>query len=530
MLTVKGVFEIGYAVLIFRVKTLFNYAGTIMNFDITNTKEMTNRQVSAKKITTAIEVLRRRGGGAKGAMKIAIIPVMLDFYDTQCPDLRAGLDKFAKEFSGSLKVKDLDVIITPMVANDTQMRDACKKSMQQSVDLIVVAHMCYSPSGQLAPALLDCDVPVLLHPAQTLKELVAEEYNIEAIDMNHGVHGTMDLANILRRNGRPYGLLHGYWQDEAFRSKLHLFAQAARLIKEMKASNPIVLGGRFEKMLDLQLDNELFIKDFGVGPRNVSADEFTTFYEGLSVDSINRKAKDYRTKFDISDGVTDALLTKTARNELALRKMLAKFNSKAVGINFMNTASHPDIADALHVPANMLMAEGVGYAGEGDWENAMFMRGLQAACGIDQVSFTEIFSVGYRDNRFVLRHWGEGNISLARRKPLLSPSQFIGSDVKADFLINEFEFAAGPATLINLNATPDSKGQLISMPGAIDTEGLPESPGVRAIFRPDTEDTAQLLTDYSRLGGSHHMVMVRGDGQLLVDHLAQLTGWKQYRL
>jgi len=60
---------------------------------------------------------------------------------------------------------------------------------------------------------------------------------------------------------------------------------------------------------------------------------------------------------------------------------LSKYSSKAVAINFMEVCNNLDISDSLHVPASILMTEGIGYAGEGNWETAMFMRGLQAAFG-----------------------------------------------------------------------------------------------------------------------------------------------------
>jgi len=484
----------------------------------------------SEKRSSNIQVLRQKNNKKDAVLKIAVIPATLDFYDTQCPDLRGKLGKIAEDFSNDLKTKNLDIIKNPMVVNDTQMKKACRNSINLGIDLLVIVHMSYSPSGQLAPAILDSDVPVVLYPCQVLPELIAKEYDIDAIDLNHGVHGTMDLANVLHRNRRSYGLLHGYWKDNEFRNKLCHFAQAGRLIREMKTSNPIILCGRFEKMLDLQLDNELFIKDFGVEPSKVSEDDFVRFYDELNSDSVNHKIEEYRNKFALAKDVTEKLLSKTARNELALRRLLVKFNSKAIGINFMNSCSHHKIADALHVPANMLMAEGVGYAAEGDWETAMFMRGLQAACGIDQVSFTEIFFAGYRDNRFVLRHWGEGNIAIARKKPILATSKFKNASREIDFLVNKFSFTAGPATLINLNATDDSNGQIISMFGSIEEEELPPNPGVGAIFKPKTNDIAQLLTSYSRLGGSHHMVVVRGECRQLLESLAILTGWKHYEL
>jgi L-arabinose isomerase len=347
--------------------------------------------------------------------------------------------------------------------------------------------------------------------------------------MNHSVHGTMDLANVLHRIGKNFGILHGHRQNDMFRTHLLQWTQAGRVISAMKKSNPVVLGGRFENMLDLQLDNELFIRELGAKAEYLALEEFVTFAQSISEERIKQKTDEYRDKFVLHKDLSDALLKKTARHDLALRQLLDKYHSYAFGINFVNACSLSAVADGLHVPASILMTEGKGYAGEGDWETAMFMRGLQSVFGYDKVSFTEIFSVGYKDARLVLRHWGEGNFAMARQKPILAPSVFNGAQ-KASFSICDFEFQPGRVTLVNLNATPRSEGQIISISGTIESERLPKGSGPRAIFKPNTDDIYKLLNDYSTLGGSHHLVMVKGDGLSLLNKLAKITGWEYFKL
>ena len=185
------------------------------------------------------------------------------------------------------------------------------------------------------------------------------------------------------------------------------------------------------------------------------------------------------------------------------------------------------MADGLHVAASMLMREGLGYAGEGDWVTAVLVRGMQQGFGV--ASFSEVFSIGYADNRLLLKHWGEGNFALARAKPRLLGSRFTDR-CTAEFAIVDFEFEPGPATLVNLNSTVEEKGQLISVGGAIARDHLPQIDGPRCVFQPARDNVSDLLTEYAYLGGSHHLALVRGTPTHVLEKVCRLAGWSYHPL
>lgn len=493
------------------------------------------QQTKRSKDMVTTESLRRKvkisSPEPKKASRVGLVPVMLGLYDKIMPELRTSLQAFYDQFSSALDPDGLEIVTSEIVSNDQQMRQACHQlEAKNHVDLLLVTHLCYAPSGQIAPALLASNLPIALWPAQSMSKLVAQEYSSQTCMMNHGVHGTMDLANVLRRKGKIYGVLHGHWQNEKFQHKLKQWANAGRVIRAMKESNPIVLENRFEDMLDLRLDNELFINELNVKSQSVSMYEFACLAQNVDDDKVLMKAREYQAKFDIKKDLESIHIQKAARHEVALRQLLANYDSSVFGINFVDGCNHPDVADSLHVAASIMIGEGKGYAGEGDWETAMFAYGLQKVLGSDQVSFTEIFMAGYDDNRLVLKHWGEGNVAMAKEKPVLAKSVFNDAQ-KSEFAICEFEFEPGEVTLINLTATPESNGQVISIPGSIEPEGLPNCDGVRAIFKPARQnDICDLLDSYAIAGGSHHMVMARNNAEDLLEKLTNLTGWDYIQL
>jgi L-arabinose isomerase len=207
---------------------------------------------------------------------------------------------------------------------------------------------------------------------------------------------------------------------------------------------------------------------------------------------------------------------------VALRALLEHADSRACGLNFLELCNDEHVADGLHVAASMLMSEGLGYAGEGDWVTAVLVRGMQEGFGI--ASFSEVFSIGYDDNRLLLKHWGEGNFAMARAKPRLLASKFTDRQT-AEFAIVDFEFEPGPAMLVNLNSTAEGRGQLVSIRGRIDEDPLPQIDGPRAVFKPDRDNVSDLLTDYAYAGGSHHLALVKGAPVDVLEKVCRLAGW-----
>ncbi len=460
-------------------------------------------------------------------LTIGIVPGIADLYNRLWPDVQHTLNKFIEETASQLRNNSLEVLTAKPVSTIQKTKDACKKMETENVDLVIIALAPYCPSGILVPAIEKLKTPVLLWPIQSMFEITADNYDLNAILLNHGVHAVQDLATVLRKRGNKFGVIHGHLKQKDFIEELNSWVQAARALRAMRYSNPIQIGGHFADMLDLQIGNEQFVKQIFLKPRIVPAAKFVTILNSIDSKQIKKCIGKYKEVFEIANDVDDKLLTKTAKGEAALRQIMAVENSYACGLNFLNLCNDKRIADALHVAACMLMYEGLGYAGEGDWVTAAFIRGMQQGFGM--ASFSEMFSVCYAHNRLVLKHWGEGNFAMSRERPKLCASSLKDAN-PANFAVVDFEFSTGPASLINLNSTPDSNGQLISVAGTITEDHLPKASGPRAVFKPQAADVRELLTAYACNGGSHHLALVKGDASKMLHKLSRLTGWDYIQL
>ncbi len=458
-------------------------------------------------------------------LRIGILLPVADLYHRLWSDIDGALEGLGAQVANTLRDAELDVFCSLPVSVPQGVEAACGDLAGKGVDLLIVALGPYCPSGVLVPALVESHLPVLLWPMQSLRALAPQKYDAEIVKLNHGVHGVQDLANVLGKTAKPFGVIHGHHEQPDFAARLKPWVQAGRIIRAMQNANPVQVGGHFEHMFDLQIGHDQFIRHLGIIPEVVPACEFADLLAEVPPEQVTECMEEHRCTFVIESNVDAELLTKTARGEAALRAVLEHADSRACGLNFLELCNDERVADGLHVAASMLMSEGLGYAGEGDWVTAVLVRGMQQGFGV--ASFSEIFSIGYDDNRLLLKHWGEGNFAMARSQPRLVASQFTDR-CAAEFAIVDFEFAPGPATLVNLNSTAEGQGQLASIRGRIEEDHLPQIDGPRAVFKPDRDNVSDLLTEYAYAGGSHHLALVPGAPVEVLEKVCKLAGWVYY--
>ncbi len=220
--------------------------------------------------------------------------------------------------------------------------------------------------------------------------------------------------------------------------------------------------------------------------------------------------------------MADADLEAAARMEVALRGMVADNALDALTYQFMAFRDDPRGPTTPFLAASRLMAEGVGFGGEGDVISAAattFLNWLRPPA-----SFSEIFTVDYGGNAVVLSHMGEANVAMARRDrkvPLTAKGRRAeGGGPRQLVYVTCFE--PGPATLFTLTLGQGGRWRVITAPCSIADWGpVPtlRSPHARLVPEGDVRD---FLTAYAKAGGPHHLVVCFGDARARLAQAARL--------
>ena len=172
------------------------------------------------------------------------------------------------------------------------------------------------------------------------------------------------------------------------------------------------------------------------------------------------------------------------------------------------------------------MAEGVGFAGEGDLIGAVgtwFFNGLAGAA-----TFSEIFTIDFAGQSLFMSHMGEANVALARTdRPIMLTSRasnIVPTIQKQNAL--EFSPQPGPATLAVLFQGPDNLWRIVgSKMEVLDFGPMNEKQAVPYFkLAPVSADVRSWLTAYGQAGGPHHNVLCVGDVRRRIKFTADLLG------
>ncbi len=205
-----------------------------------------------------------------------------------------------------------------------------------------------------------------------------------------------------------------------------------------------------------------------------------------------------------------------------MQKWVAEERLDAFSFNFLSIDRARGLETVPFLAASKLLAEGIGYAGEGDLLTAALVAALAAA--YPETSFSEMFCPDWEHGTVYLSHMGELNWRLVDGKPLLLEMDYKWS-AAANPVYLAGRFKPGDFLLVNL--APMARGyRLIVAPAR-----MLEAPGtdrqertVRGWFQPPLP-LPEFLAAYSRLGGTHHLALSYGASAETVTAFGRMMGW-----
>jgi len=224
----------------------------------------------------------------------------------------------------------------------------------------------FSPSKMWINGLADLQKPYCHFATQYNREIPNDEIDMDFMNLNQAAHGDREHGYIAARLRMPRKVIAGYWQDTDVQKRIGDWMRAA-------------VGAAFSR--------ELRVMRFGDNMREVAVTEgdkvetqiklgwqVNTWPVGKLVETMNAVTEaeidalmeTYRREYTFA---TDDLATVRyqAREEIAMKKLMDAEGCMA----FSNTFQ--DLYGMKQLPglaSQHLMAQGYGYAGEGDWKTA----------------------------------------------------------------------------------------------------------------------------------------------------------------
>jgi len=444
--------------------------------------------------------------------QVGLLALTLELYETLAPGLRASREAWLQRDLLAALRPHADVRFTGAVFRREEIEAAVARFEAEGVDALLVVLLTYSPSQLVLPALQRTRLPIVIWNTQELPA-VDQSFTPAAMIDNHGVHGTQDLANVLTRCGTRFHYVTSEANDPEGLADLGDFVAAAAAVRRLRSARIGRIGYPFPGMGDFAVDTTHLASTLGCSWTNLTVEDYLERSAGADAAAVSGLVAEYRRCYDVAAEVTDADLDVTARAELALRGLVKDHRLDALTYQFMAFGDDERTSTLPFVAASRLMAEGVGFGGEGDLIAAAataFLNGLKPPA-----SFSEIFTIDFAGGSLFMSHMGEANVGMARRDRKVSlvarPTPIARTRDRQLALVTSFE--PGPATFAALTLGPGAKWRLIAAPVTIDDFGpLPGFCVPHFKIRP-AGDVGSFLTAYAKAGGPHHNAVCFGDAR-----------------
>ncbi|MBE6359193.1 MAG: hypothetical protein E7057_08110 [Lentisphaerae bacterium] len=453
--------------------------------------------------------------------KVAYIGLSLELYlksGSQLDRWQAAFDNWSSKLAGFA-----DICCRKLCYTDAEIAEVTENIRKSDAEVIVLSAVSYTPSMLIMPLLKSIDLPVVIWSTQD-SAIIRENYEPVDLTLNHTVQGIQDITNVMFQNGMKFSIVTGHWEDEETLSRLNSELVAARAANAAKNIRVLALGGAFAGMGDFEFEPNRLRAEWGPQAVNIEADEFLAAVSKVDEEAVEAIRLADMEKFQVLDSLQPETHKESIRRKLAVSALLEQYDANAFTMNFTRL-TYAGFGQLPFYAINCLMAEGIGYAGEGDILRAAAMRQLIELTG--DANFSEIYTVDFKRDLFFMSHMQECSIGIARkdRKVVLKSMPFWVEGVP-DYTGMFFTAEPGDYTLVCITPDCGSGYRMIAFPG-----NVPDLPVIETynraywLLKPQLS-AEETLDKYSIYGGAHHLSVVRGNRMADLKRLAYQLGFK----
>ena len=454
--------------------------------------------------------------------KVGIISTMTELY-RPFPEMRPRMEKWETEMTASMG--EFADVIAPGICDTREMADRAFEEIRRGgAELLIVFPLTYAESHIVLPALRASPLPLLLLNSQILYDFDADTSGRPFSD-NQAPTGFFDLSNALVRTGIPFQVTSGYQGDLELMADLRDWCRVAHVAAQARRFRVGLAGYSMDGMGDLAVDHTLLLGQGGAQVIHVPVSEIGSRAAAASAAEVQRLMEDDRRRFEVDPELSPQEHEVSSRLEHALREIVKDRRLDAFTFHFTAVADDGRIRTLPVLGASKLLAEGIGYAGEGDVTCAALVAMMARLAG--ESEFFETWGMDFAGGAVMKNHMGEGNWRLARKDlpvKLLRAPIGLGDEVAP--AVPSLVMKPGEATLANLTTGRGGVLKLTVCEGAV-----PEMKPIHGVRTPHGKFTPgvplkEFLERFALAGASHHSALAYGRWGRSLRRLAWIMGWE----
>ena len=402
------------------------------------------------------------------------------------------------------------VVFKPVVKTPDEIYAICQAAnvAPNCVGIVTWMHT-FSPAKMWIRGLTVLKKPLLHLHTQFNRDIPWGDIDMDFMNLNQSAHGDREFGYMMSRMRLNRKIVVGFWQQADVVEQIAAWARVAVASHELKNLKVVRFGDNMRQVAVTEGDKVAAEMTFGMSVNTHGIGDLVAVINQMADADVDQLVAEYADTYTLMDslqrgGPQHASLRDAARIELGMRAFLEDGGFGAFTDTFEDLHG---MAQLPGIAAQRLMADGYGFAGEGDWKTAALVRTLKVmAAGLPGGnSFMEDYTYHFDPaNSLVLgSHMLEICPSIAAGKPSCEIHP-LGIGGKADPVRLVFDAPAGPAINVSLIDMGNRFRLLVNEVEAVSvTEALPKLPVARVLWKP-MPDMQTGCAAWILAGGAHH--------------------------
>ena len=392
------------------------------------------------------------------------------------------------------------------------------------VGLITWMHT-FSPAKMWISGLRALLKPFVHMHTQFNRDIPWAEIDMDFMNLNQSAHGDREFGFMVSRMRLERKAVVGHWEDADVQRSVGLWARAACAWHDAQDARFVRFGDNMREVAVTEGDKVNAQMRLGSSVNGYGVGDLVRYVDEVADADVDQIIQEYDEEYVVAPSLRPGgdryqSLRDGARLEIGIRRFLQDGNFKGFTTTFENLHG---LAQLPGLGPQRLMAEGYGFAAEGDWKTAALVRAMKVmSAGLDGgTSFMEDYTYHLSGDgmRVLGAHMLEVCPTIAATKPSLEVHPLsIGG--KADPVRLVFDAKTGPAVNASVVEMGNRYRMVVNQVAAVPIdEPLLKLPVARALWlpRPDLK-TAAAAWIYA--GGAHHTGF---SFDLTAEHLADFA-------
>ncbi|MCD8741593.1 L-arabinose isomerase [Mucilaginibacter roseus] len=367
----------------------------------------------------------------------------------------------------------------------------------------------FSPAKMWIRGLSILKKPMLHLHTQFNRDIPWSSIDMDFMNLNQSAHGDREFGFMVSRMRKNRKVVVGHWQDEEVLTQIGSWTRAAAGWHDWQGAKFARFGDNMRYVAVTDGDKVEAELKFGFAVNSYGIGDLVALIDGVSEDAINKLLDEYESTYTLADdlkrgGAKHSSVYEAAKIELGLRKFLEDGKFKGF------TDTFEDLHGMVQLPGlavQRLLADGYGFAGEGDWKTVALVRAFKVmGSGLPGGNaFMEDYTYHFDPNNALVlgSHMLEVDASLASGKASLEVHP-LGIGGKADPARLVFNVAGGAALNASLIDMGNRFRLLVNEVEAVEPQNdLPNLPVARVLWKP-LPDMKTGCAAWIYAGGAHH--------------------------